>query len=148
MAYSQRYYAAVQEIDNLKKHLADLDSDYATLHECKQKLASCSVLFGDVSTQCDDINRAFNRGTIEGRYDACGIDFKTKKDVFEYLEIIGSSTNKFNSSCNDVKTQIDEFGASLDGYCKDIANEAQVVSDKINSLMSQLVYLMEPEPPK
>ena len=47
----------------------------------------------------------------------------------------------------DVKTQIDQYGTMLDGYCIDIAKEAQEVSNIISSFEAQSIYLMNPEPP-
>lgn len=147
MAYSQKYYAHMQKIEDYKAKLRDLDSDYKTLQECKQKLAEGSILLNDLLTQCSDVNRIFDRGAIEGRYDSCQITFNNKNMVFEYLDNIVTSTNTFNSSCSDIKAQIDEYGALLDSYCIDIAKEAQDVSNTISSLQAQTIYLMEPEPP-
>ena len=146
--YSQKYKDHMAKIDNLKQRLRVLDSDYKTLQECKQKLAEGSILLNDLVTQCSDVNKIFDRGTIEGRYDSCQITFKSKSMVFEYLDNIVLSTNKFNSSCGDIKSQIDEYGATLDSYCIDIAKEANEVSNQISSLQAQSIYLMEPEPPK
>ena len=146
--YSQKYKDHMAKIDNLKQRLRDLDSDYKTLQECKQKLAEGSILLNDLVTQCSDVNKIFDRGTIEGRYDSCQITFKSKSMVFEYLDNIVLSTNKFNSSCGDIKSQIDKYGATLDSYCIDIAKEANEVSNQISSLQAQSIYLMEPEPPK
>ena len=148
MAYSQKYYDHLAKIERYQNELRDLDSDYAILQECKQKLAESSALFGDLLTQCSDITKIFDRGTIEGRYDSCQITFNNKDFVFEYLDNIVSSTNSFDTSCGDIKDQIDKFGATLDNCCIEIAQKAKVVSDTINSLMAQSVYLMEPEPPK
>lgn len=148
MAYSQKYYDQLREIERLQQKLRDLDSDYNTLQECKQQLASGSILLNDLFTQCSDIKTIFDRGTIEGRYDSCQITFKNKNMVFEYLDNIVSSTNNFDSSCSEIKTKVDTFGTSLDDECIKIAKEAKDVSDKISSLMAGLQYLMEPEPPK
>ena len=146
--YSQKYKDHMAKIDRLQQRLRDLDSDYKTLQECKQKLAEGSILLNNLTTQCGDINKIFDRGTIEGRYDSCQITFKSKNVVFEYLDNIVLSTNKFNSSCGDIKSQIDEYGATLDSYCIDIAKEANEVSNQISSLQAQSIYLIEPEPPK
>ena len=146
--YPQKYKDHRAKIDNLKQRLRDLDSDYKTLQECKQKLAEGSVLLNDLVTQCSDVNKIFDRGTIEGRYDSCQITFNSKSMVFEYLDNIVLSTNNFNSTCGDIKSQIDEYGATLDSYCIDIAKEANEVSNQISSLEAQSKYLMEPEPPK
>lgn len=143
MTNSQERDNLIIEIDNLKKKLSDLNSDYNTLQECKQLLAKSSVFSNDLITQCEDISRIFDRKTIEGRYDSHQITFKSKELVFEYLDNIVSFTNNFKSSCSDIVDQIDTYGVMLDNRCIDIATEAHNVSNQISTLNAQLTYLQK-----
>lgn len=148
MTYSQEYYDCVNKIDAYKEKLKDLDSDYLTLKECTSSLAACGVLLSDMTTQCKDIEKVFDRGTIEGRYNACKIEFDTKNAIFSHLETIVNSTETFNSSCGDLKAQIEEYGSLLNDYGKSIADEAMRVKRAINDLNAQKwKYITPPEAP-
>ena len=141
------YYERNPEIGVYEAKLNNLDSDYAVLQQCKQKLAASSVFLNDLLTQCDDIKKIFDRATIEGRYDSYQITFKNKNLVFDYLDDIVTSTNKFRGTCKDIKSKIDNYGIVLDDECKDVANEAKEVSHTINRLKSHS-YFTKSEPPR
>ena len=148
MIYSQEYYECKRKIENYQTKLNNLDADYQLLQECKAMLAESSISFSDLLTQCSDIKRIFDRGTIEGKYDSYQITFENKNTVFGYLDSIVSSTNNFGTNCENIKSDIDEYGSNLDEICESIADEAKEVSDTISSLMARLPYLMEPKSPE
>ena len=159
MAYSQSYSNLLKEInehnarinaqiEENKKKLDDLNTDYKTLLECKQGLAMCSALLKDLDTQCNDIKRIFNRAAIEEKYYAYQVTFNNKEIIFEYLDKIGESTENFQLLSEGVKESIDKKGTSLDDSCIDISNEAKVVSNTINNLRNSFraptVYDLDP----
>lgn len=134
IAYAEYRY----KISECEEKLKNLDADYASLQECKSCLSACVALLEDLSTQCGDIKKVFDRGTVEGRYDACKITFDTKETVFEYIENVGNSTSKFDSSCGDLISQLYEYGKVLDDYCKTIATDAAQTKSTLNSLRAQI----------
>ena len=121
------------DIEVYRTKLNNLDADYEVLQQCKLKLAESSVFLNDLLTQCDDIKKVFDRATIEGRYDSYQITFKNKNLVFDYLDNIVSSTNKFRETCENVKSKIDSYGVNLDDECKNIAKEADKISFTIST---------------
>lgn len=157
--YSKEYYEYIDYIGTFESKLGDhesqlkdLDSDYSTIHECKLKLAQCSILLNEMINQCGDINKVFDRKTIEGEYDLYHIDFNRKDMIFTFLEEITSSTDFFNTSCDNIKRKIDLYGQNLDDKCKEIANKAEnlsneidKLSEKIRELKAQIIYKFEPE---
>ena len=121
------------DIEVYRTKLNNLDADYEALQQCKLKLAASSVFLNDLLTQCDDIKKAFDRATIEGRYDSYQITFKNKNLVFDYLDDIVASTNKFRETCENVKSKIDSYGVNLDDECKNISTEANKISFAIST---------------
>ena len=148
MTYPSEYYKYKNQLNevSLKKEkfqqlLEGLESDYATLHECKQMLSEGSGLLDYLITQCGDINNAFDRNIIEGRYDSCKISFENKESVFENLSNFTESTNTFISACESIKSQLDEYGKLLDTHCIDIADETQNTVIAIDSLNEEMFNL-------
>ena len=136
--YNQKISVLEQRKSTLKSKLADLDSDYKTMQECKLKLAESSTLLNDLISQCENINKIFDRETIEGRYDSYETTFNSKTEIFDYLSDIVSSSNSFNTSCSEIKSLVDDYGTSLDNCCIEIAKDAEIVSTEIGSLEAQI----------
>lgn len=158
MTYSSAYYENERKISeyknklkNLKNDLEDLDYDYNTITKCKQNIALCSANFGDLLNQCDEINNVFDRTKMEAKYDSYQIHFNTRDMIFGYLDNIKISSGSLNDSCDSLKAKIDAFGDSLDGYCMEIAKDAEkkaeeieLVEGIINQLAAKRISLMVP----
>lgn len=131
MDYPDEYYENLDKIDELKAKLSRLDSDYQTLKYCIQLLAECSSRLDLVLTQCDEIAETFDRSSIEGRYDSCGITFPNKGIVFDSLTKIGTLTINFNESFEAKKNEIEKYARGLEEKCKDIADKAKTCAESI-----------------
>lgn len=146
MTYGQRAAQVKSRINEVQRQLNDLDSDYKTINQCKAILASASVVLNDINLQCEDTQKAYDRKTIEARYDQNKITFKSKSLVFDYLDTIVNSTKLFGGSINETKTEVDAYGEKLDSACKSIASEALDLNDQLVNLRVQLNLLSAHDP--
>lgn len=126
------------QLNDLKSKLSDCDSDYETLQKCKEKVATASAFLNNIVIQCKDVNKIFDRGTIEGKYDAHRVNFNNKDVVFSFLDNIVNSSDNFQEICEETIKKIDEYGDSLNDLCIKVANNATNISNDIRALSCQI----------